>query len=204
MFTRQRAETTPAHPCHRSDHHRPLYSWRWQAGDDFTSELVRIHEIIEEEGGPRQPVCLAINRSDYMLHVPEDGVTAPHLLQVSLACIMATSCYSQDQYTRTVEHDMILRKIVVSERVGMDIGTSAVLPSSKWQKRVERRCSSVMPTYCVCVDPAENATIAVGGSKSQQCFVITASIIAVRRVDRHPAEELSKLHDHGNSLHVAE
>lgn len=55
-----------------------------QAGDDFTSELVRIHEIIESEGGPRQPVCLAINRSDYMLHVPEDGVTAPHLLQVSL------------------------------------------------------------------------------------------------------------------------
>lgn len=57
---------------------------RWQAGDDFTSELVRIHETIEAEGGPRQPVCLAINRSDYMLHVPEDGVTAPHLLQVSL------------------------------------------------------------------------------------------------------------------------
>lgn len=55
----------------------------WQAGDDFTSELVRIHETIESEGGPRQPVCLAINRSDYMLHVPEDGVTAPHLLQVS-------------------------------------------------------------------------------------------------------------------------
>lgn len=55
-----------------------------QAGDDFTSELFRIHETIEAEGGPRQPVCLAINRSDYMLHVPEDGVTAPHLLQVSL------------------------------------------------------------------------------------------------------------------------
>lgn len=56
-----------------------------QAGDDFTSELVRIHETIEAEGGPRQPVCLAINRSDYMLHVPEDGVTPPHLLQVSHA-----------------------------------------------------------------------------------------------------------------------
>lgn len=54
-----------------------------QAGDEFTSELVRIHETIEAEGGPRQPVCLAINRSDYMLHVPEDGVTDPHLLQVS-------------------------------------------------------------------------------------------------------------------------
>lgn len=56
-----------------------------QAGDEFTSELVRIHETIEAEGGPRQPVCLAINRSDYMLHAPQDGVTAPHLLQVSQA-----------------------------------------------------------------------------------------------------------------------
>lgn len=54
-----------------------------QAGDEFTSELVRIHETIESEGGPRQPVCLAINRSDYMLHAPQDGVTNPHLLQVS-------------------------------------------------------------------------------------------------------------------------
>lgn len=53
-----------------------------QAGDDFTSELVKIHETIEAEGGARQPVCLAINRSDYMLHASEDGVTDPHLLQV--------------------------------------------------------------------------------------------------------------------------
>eukprot|EP00752_Nemacystus_decipiens_P011437 g10157.t1 len=60
------------------------------AGDDFTSELVRIHEIIESEGGPRQPVCLAINRSDYMLHVPEDGATAPHLLQVELNTIASS------------------------------------------------------------------------------------------------------------------
>ncbi|CAN0396631.1 unnamed protein product [Ectocarpus sp. 12 AP-2014] len=60
------------------------------AGDDFTSELVRIHETIEAEGGPRQPVCLAINRSDYMLHVPEDGVTAPHLLQVELNTIASS------------------------------------------------------------------------------------------------------------------
>lgn len=54
-----------------------------QAGDEFTTELVRIHETIEAEGGPRQPVCLAINRSDYMLHDPQDGKTDPHLLQVS-------------------------------------------------------------------------------------------------------------------------
>lgn len=54
-----------------------------QAGDEFTSELARIHDTIEAEGGPRQPVCLAINRSDYMLHDPQDGVTHPHLLQVS-------------------------------------------------------------------------------------------------------------------------
>lgn len=68
----------------RARQYRRGLDLRWQAGDEFTSELVRIHEIIESEGGPRQPVCLAINRSDYMLHVPEDGVTAPHLLQVSL------------------------------------------------------------------------------------------------------------------------
>lgn len=56
-----------------------------QSGDDFTSELVRIHDTIQAEGGPRQPMCLAINRSDYMLHAPEDGTTTPHLLQVPIA-----------------------------------------------------------------------------------------------------------------------
>lgn len=60
-----------------------LTSHMSQAGDDFTAELVRIHEIIEAEGGPRQTVYLAINRSDYMLHDPQDGETTPHLLQVS-------------------------------------------------------------------------------------------------------------------------
>lgn len=60
------------------------------AGDEFTSELVRIHETIESEGGPRQPVCLAINRSDYMLHAPQDGVTNPHLLQVELNTIASS------------------------------------------------------------------------------------------------------------------
>ncbi|CAM9106571.1 unnamed protein product [Hapterophycus canaliculatus] len=60
------------------------------AGDDFTSELVRIHETIEAEGGARQPVCLAINRSDYMLHDPQDGSTIPHLLQVELNTIASS------------------------------------------------------------------------------------------------------------------
>lgn len=73
--------------CLASPLTRPLYGGvvvcPVQAGDEFTSELVRIHETIEKEGGPRQPVCLAINRSDYMLHAPQDGVTKPHLLQVS-------------------------------------------------------------------------------------------------------------------------
>ncbi|CAN0033391.1 unnamed protein product, partial [Choristocarpus tenellus] len=55
-------------------------------GDEFTAELMRIHDIIQAEGGPRQSVCLGINRSDYMLHAPkEEGIT-PHLLQVCYLC----------------------------------------------------------------------------------------------------------------------
>lgn len=73
----------PSHPRNSAIGRRWSCCVALQAGDEFTSELVRIHETIESEGGPRQPVCLAINRSDYMLHAPQDGVTNPHLLQVS-------------------------------------------------------------------------------------------------------------------------
>lgn len=51
-----------------------------------------IFNTIEAEGGPRQPVCVAINRSDYMLHAPDEGVTPPHLLQVSSALETCLEC----------------------------------------------------------------------------------------------------------------
>ncbi|CAN0162262.1 unnamed protein product, partial [Phaeothamnion confervicola] len=50
--------------------------------DEFTARLLQILETIEAEGGPRQALRLGIHRSDYMLHAPRDGKTAPHLLQV--------------------------------------------------------------------------------------------------------------------------
>lgn len=96
-------------------------------GDEFTSALVRIHATIEKEGGPRQPMCLAINRSDYMLHAPQDGRTTPHLLQVSKQKLLCCSgqgvcCSMVDSLTVTQSVCFLL----VSQSIGV-MGESGML-----------------------------------------------------------------------------
>lgn len=88
-----------------------------QAGDSFTSGLMDIFNTIEAEGGTKQPLCVAINRSDYMLHDPDDGITSPHLLQVSFLLFPSKPCgesSTDDCHHRSVPDDWDPQAIIFS------------------------------------------------------------------------------------------
>ena len=57
--------------------------------DDFTKRLLKLCAKVQAEG-KTQSARLAILRSDYMLHAPEEGVQAPQLMQVELNTIASS------------------------------------------------------------------------------------------------------------------
>ncbi|CAM9277047.1 unnamed protein product [Discosporangium mesarthrocarpum] len=92
----------------------------FQAGDPFTAELMRIHNVIEAEGGARQSVCLGINRSDYMLHAPDEDGGVPHLLQVELNTI-ASSFGCMSALTARMQRHLLGRFADQSSALGLAV-----------------------------------------------------------------------------------